>query len=106
MSSVAPAAINREWIQSEFVKGIGAEEELSAEAKTRSDSPPDPSLSVLYNEISLADSKHRDIVEAIATRYRHTPTHSGGGIGEACHAAQGQGRPDRLPLPSSFSATT
>jgi bacterioferritin (cytochrome b1) len=83
MESVITSAINREWIKAEFTKGIAAEEEMFAEAKTRSDSPPDPSLSVLYHEIAAADARHRDQVEAIATRFGHTPTKNGGGIGEA-----------------------
>ena len=83
MATVTAGTINRDWIQAEFAKGIDAEEELSTEAKGRSDSPPDPSLSVLYHEIAVADAKHRDVVEAIATRYGHTPTKNGGGIGEA-----------------------
>ena len=83
MASVSTSGINRDWIETEFSKGIDAEEVMSAEAKARSDSPPDPSLSVLYHEIALADAKHRDVVEAIATRFGHTPMKSGGGIGEA-----------------------
>lgn len=83
MASVTTGTINRDWIQTQFAKGIAAEEDLSTEAKSRSDSPPDPSLSVLYNEIAVADAKHRGVVEAIATRYGHTPTKNSGGIGEA-----------------------
>lgn len=83
MATGTTTLINRDWIRSEFTKGIDAEEELSAEAESRSNSPPDPSLSVLYQEIARADARHRDVVEAIATRYGHTPSKSGGGIGNA-----------------------
>jgi hypothetical protein len=83
MATGSTATLNRDWIQAEFAKGIAAEEALSAEAQSRSDAPPDPSLSVLYQEIASADAKHRNVVEAIATRFGHTPTKVGGGIGEA-----------------------
>ncbi len=76
--------INREWIAAELSKGIEAEENLSAEASARADAPPDPELAVLYNEIATADERHREIVEAVATRYGHTPSRNvSGGIGEA-----------------------
>src|SRR5207248_5590788 len=75
--------INRPWIASEFSKGIEAEQSLMDEAKARAESPPDPSLGVLYHEIATADERHRMIVETIATRYGHTPSRSvAGGIGE------------------------
>jgi len=75
--------INRDWIASEFSKGIDAEQALIDEAKARAESPPDPALAVLYNEIATADERHRTIVETIATRYGHTPSRSvTGGIGE------------------------
>jgi rubrerythrin len=83
MATVTNASLNRDWIAEEFAKGIAAEEALSAEAQSRSDAPPDPSLSVLYQEIARADAKHRKIVEAIATRFGHTPNKAGGGITEA-----------------------
>jgi len=75
--------INREWIATEFSKGIDAEQSLLDEAKARAEAPPDPSLAVLYHEIAVADERHRTIVETIATRYGHTPSRSvAGGIGE------------------------
>jgi hypothetical protein len=75
--------INREWIAAEFSKGIDAEQSLMDEAKARAESPPDPGLGVLYNEIATADERHRAIVETIATRYGHTPSRTmAGGIGE------------------------
>ena len=76
--------INREWIAAELSKGIDAEQESADDAKGRAETPPDPSLGVLYHEIAEADERHRLVVEAIATRYGHTPTRGlGGGIGEA-----------------------
>jgi len=75
--------INRDWIAAEFSKGIDAEQILMDEAKARAESPPDPSLGVLYHEIAAADERHRGIIETIATRYGHTPSRSvTGGIGE------------------------
>ena len=77
-------SINREWVSAEFSKGIDAEQEAADDAKARAESPPDPSLGVLYHEIAEADGRHRLVVEAIATRYGHTPSRGlGGGIGEA-----------------------
>jgi hypothetical protein len=82
MASTAP--VNREWIASEFTKGVDAERSLAADAKARAESPPDPMLSVLYHEIAAADERHVTVVEAIATRYGHTPERgAGGGVGEA-----------------------
>jgi hypothetical protein len=76
--------IHRDWIAAEFSKGIEAEQTLIDEARARAQSPPDPALQVLYNEIAAADERHRGVVETIATRYGHTPTRSvAGGIGEA-----------------------
>jgi rubrerythrin len=75
--------VQRDWIATEFSKGISAEQDLIDEAKARAGSPPDPALQVLYNEIASADERHRGVVETIATRYGHTPRHSvAGGIGE------------------------
>jgi hypothetical protein len=75
--------INRAWIATEFSKGIDAEQALMDEAKARAESPPDPSLGVLYHEIAADEERHRAIVETIATRYGHTPLRSvAGGIGE------------------------
>jgi hypothetical protein len=72
------------WIASQFAKGIDAERSLAADARMRGDSPPDPELGVLYHEIAVADERHATVVEAIATRYGHTPSRSvGGGVGEA-----------------------
>jgi hypothetical protein len=72
------ATMNRDWIATEFSKGIDAEHDLAAEAKARADAPPDPSLAVLYHEIAAADRRHRAIVETIATRYGHTPAKGAG----------------------------
>jgi hypothetical protein len=74
---------NRSWIAGEFSKGIDAERDLIEEARARAASPPDPSLGVVYHEISAAAERHLTIVETIATRYGHTPSRSlAGGIGE------------------------
>jgi hypothetical protein len=74
----------RDWIAAEFSKGVEAEQALIDEARARAQSPPDPALQVLYNEIAAADERHRAVVETIATRYGHTPTRSvAGGIGES-----------------------
>jgi hypothetical protein len=76
------SSVDRDWIASEFVKGIDAERSLAADAKARADSPPDPSLGLLYHEIAAADERHVVILETIATRYGHTPSpSSGGGLG-------------------------
>ena len=75
--------IDRDWISKEFSRGIDAEKELLEDAKARAESPPDPSLGVLYHEIAAADERHRAIIETIATRYGHVPARSvAGGIGE------------------------
>jgi hypothetical protein len=79
---VLDPSIERAWIASEFAKGIDAERSLAADARARADTPPDPSLGVLYHQIAEADERHASIVETIAARYGHTPSRSpGGGIG-------------------------
>jgi hypothetical protein len=83
MATATTATPQREWIATEFSKGIEAEQALIDEAKARSESPPDPSLQVLYHEIAKADERHRGILETIATRYGYTPSRTvAGGIGE------------------------
>jgi len=85
------SAINRAWIAQEFSKGIDAEHDLMEEAKSRAESPPDPSLGVLYHEVAAADERHRTIIETIATRYGHTPSRSvAGGIGETLERLKGK----------------
>jgi hypothetical protein len=75
--------INRDWIAAQFSKGIDAEQALMDNARLRAESPPDPTLGVLYHEIAVADERHRAIVETIATRYGHVPSRRvAGGIGE------------------------
>lgn len=71
--------MQRDWIASEFSKGIDAEQSLVDEARARAESPPDPSLQVLYHEIAAADERHRALLETIAVRYGHTPSRSVGG---------------------------
>jgi hypothetical protein len=70
---MATATLNREWIVSEFSKGIEAEQSLQTHAQATASNPPDPSLGVLYHEIAAADGRHRLIVETIATRYGYNP---------------------------------
>jgi hypothetical protein len=84
IASASPSTtINRAWIVSELIKIIDSEHALAAGAKTRAESPPDPSLSVLYYEIAAADARHVAILETVATRYGHTPTRSEAvGVGE------------------------
>ncbi len=76
--ATAPS-VNREWIASEFSKGIDAEHSLQLHAQATSASPPDPSLGVLYHEIAAADGRHQLIVETIATRYGYNPGRSSSG---------------------------
>ncbi|MCA1684878.1 MAG: hypothetical protein LC745_02610 [Planctomycetia bacterium] len=84
-------SVQRDWIATEFSKGIEAEHHLIEEAKARAASPPDPALQVLYHEIAAADERHRGTVETIATRYGHTPSHSvAGGIGETLGRLKGK----------------
>jgi hypothetical protein len=76
-------AVRRDWIASEFSKGIQAEADCAEIAKLRGSSPPSESLQVLYNEIAVADDRHRSIVETIAARYGHAPSNSvSAGIGQ------------------------
>jgi hypothetical protein len=76
-------SIDRVWITSELVKGLAAERTLAVEARARASAPPDPSLAVIYSELGRAEDRLYSILEFIATRYGHTPTPSGGGLGES-----------------------
>ena len=81
---MATPAHDRTWIASEFLKLVDSERSLATDAKVRAESPPMPSLAVLYHEIADQDARHVTVLETIATRYGHTPTHSaGGGVGGA-----------------------
>jgi hypothetical protein len=71
--TIAPTA-RRDWIVSEFSKGIEAEHCLQTRAESTASNPPDPSLGVLYHEIADDDKRHGMIVETIATRYGYNPT--------------------------------
>ena len=72
--------VNREWIATQFSRGIEAERSMEADAKATSAAPPDPSLGVLYHEISEADARHKMIVETIATRYGYNPSGGPSGV--------------------------
>jgi hypothetical protein len=75
--------IRRDWIATELSKVIQSEQEFVEIARERGESPPDPSLQVLYNELAVADERHRTILETIAARYGHTPSKGvGAGIGQ------------------------
>lgn len=83
MATATNERANREWVATEFSKGIDAEQALMEVGKARVQSPPDETLAVLYQEIATADARHKQIVETIATRYGHTPTRGvTGSIGE------------------------
>jgi len=74
---------HRDWIAAEFSKGIHAEHEMGAEARSRAANPPDSALGVLFSQIAEADERHCGVVETVAVRYGHTPARNlGGGIGE------------------------
>ena len=88
MSTATPATssapIAREWIATEFAKGIDAEEEMAHEAQARVQAPPEPALGVLYGQIAEADARHRESVETVAVRYGHTPGQGlASGLGKA-----------------------
>jgi hypothetical protein len=75
-------SIDRDWITSELEKGLAAERALAGEARARAQAPPDPTLAVIYGELTAAEGRHHLILEVIATRYGHTPARdAGGGIG-------------------------
>lgn len=77
-------SINRDWIASQFSKGIDAEQALRDEARARAEFPPGPALRALYHEIATADERHRATVEKVAIRYGYVPARStGSGISEA-----------------------
>jgi hypothetical protein len=81
MATATP--IRRDWIATEFSKGIQAEQDFVETARERGESPPAASLQVLYHELAVADERHRTIVETIAARYGHTPSKGmGAGIGQ------------------------
>ncbi len=83
MTVSATTTVQRDWIATEFSKGLDAEQALIDEARARAESPPDPSFQVLYHEIAAADERHKVVIETIATRYGHNPVRSvAGGIGE------------------------
>jgi hypothetical protein len=80
----AAPAVNNGWIVSELIRLLVAERTMSETARIRGESPPDPSLAIVYHEIASADEDHAVAIETIATRYGHTPARdAGGGIGGA-----------------------
>ena len=83
MAAATNERANRQWIATEFSKGIDAEQALIDVGKARVQAPPDSSRPVLYQEIANADARHKQIVETRATRYGHTPSRGvTSGIGE------------------------
>jgi bacterioferritin (cytochrome b1) len=80
----ATPTTNQAWIVSELVRLLSAERSMSENARARAETPPDPSLGVVYHEIAAADLQHAAVIETIATRYGHTPSRdASGGIGDA-----------------------
>jgi hypothetical protein len=101
--AASTTAINRTWIVAELTKLIAAERAMAADVKSRAESPPDPSLTVLYHEIAADDERHVTALETIAIRYGYTPSRSEGlGVGETLGrlkdkvAGLGTSAPDRL----------
>ncbi len=77
---VTTPTVDRALVLKEFLPRIEAELSLMNEAKQRAESPPSPSMAVLYHEIAAADEKHVLALEMIAARYGFTPdrTEKGG----------------------------
>ena len=71
--------IDRDWIVTQFSRGIDAVRSMHADAVSTADSPPDPSLAVLYHQIAEEDERHATIIETIATRYGYQSTASRSG---------------------------
>ena len=61
--------IDRDWIVAQFSQGIHAEIAMRTDAEATADSPPDPSLAVLYHQIAKDDERHGNLIATIATRY-------------------------------------
>jgi hypothetical protein len=65
--------VDRAAVLKEFLSRIEGERSLANEAKQRAESPPSPSMAVLYHEIATADERHVVALETIAARYGYTP---------------------------------
>jgi hypothetical protein len=79
-----PTLIDHDWIISGLEKGLAVDRTLAAQFRARAESPPDPSLAVVYGQLATAEDRFYSILETNATRHGHTPTHSrGGGLGES-----------------------
>jgi hypothetical protein len=97
------SALDRPWIASELARLVALERTLAVEMKCRGESPPDTSLSVIYNEIAADDERHVSMLETIATRYGYTPSRTEGpGVSETLGrikdkvVALGVSRSDRI----------
>jgi len=86
---IATKAIDRDWIATEFFKGIDAEAQMAHDAQAHAGALPEPALNVLYGQIAEADLRHRDAVETVAVRYGRTP---GQGHGLATNIGETLGR--------------
>jgi hypothetical protein len=73
---VTMPTVDHDALLKEFLSRIEAEVSLSQLAKQRAESPPSPSMAVLYHEIAAADERHVVALETIAARYGHTPARS------------------------------
>lgn len=75
--------VDRDWILAQFSRGVDAKHAMQVDAEATANSPPDPSLAVLYHQIAKDDERHMTTIETIATRYGYQPApHKSGGIGE------------------------
>lgn len=78
---MAKKKVDREWILAQFSRGVAAEQAMEADARATAESPPDPTLAVLYHQIANDDQRHAGIVELIATRYGYQAAeHKSGGL--------------------------
>ena len=87
---MAKKKIDRDWILAQFSKGIDAELAMKTDARSTADSPPDPTLAVLYHQIAQDDERHATLIETIATRYGFQATaHKSGGLGGTLERLKG-----------------
>ncbi len=79
---MATLSIERSTVASEIQNILALEEAHAASATLRGESPPHPSLAVLYHEIAADDQRHISALERIAIRYGATPgSHHSSGVG-------------------------